>query len=194
MMSPEVPTVTSSSLQGKAALVTGGGRGIGRAICLQLARKGISAIAITYVGNKEAADEVAAQCISLGAKQAISIKADILDPNIGPDLIKAVLSGLNTTTLDIIINNAAIVDMTLNEPFESTTLEGFTRTLQLNKRQYLHPSNIDIGSAILGNPPPELALKRCTGHPGCNSLSTHRRRYSVRMGRFERESAAKRNH
>lgn len=120
------------SLQGRSALVTGGGRGIGRAISLQLARKGITAIAITYVGNKTTADEVAAKCRDLGAKKAIVIKADLLDPEIGPGLIASVLSGLETESLDIIINNAAIVDMSLNEAFERTTARGFSTVMQGN--------------------------------------------------------------
>ena len=131
MDSLSVPFPTSS-LHGKAALVTGGGRGIGRAIFLQLARKGITALAITYVENKSAADEIAAQCLELGAKKAIVIKADILNPSIGSKLINAVFSGLNIDILDIIINNAALVDMNLNEPFEKTTAEGFSKMMQGN--------------------------------------------------------------
>lgn len=122
----------SSSLEGKAALVTGGGRGIGRAISIQLARKGISFLAITYVGNKIAADDVASQCRELGAKKVVVIKAEVLDPEIGPKLIDEVLSSLKIATLDIIINNAALVDMSLNQPFTQTTLKGFATMLQGN--------------------------------------------------------------
>jgi 3-oxoacyl-[acyl-carrier protein] reductase len=124
--------IPTSSLEGKSALVTGGGRGIGRAISLQLARKGISFLAITYVGNKTAADDVASQCRSLGAKKVAVIKADLLDPEIGPKLLSSVFSTLNITTLDIVVNNAALVDMALNQPFTSTTLSGFTTMLQGN--------------------------------------------------------------
>ena len=131
-MAPLDAPIATSSLNGKAALVTGGGRGIGRAISLQLARKGITALAITYVGNKSAADETAAQCLELGVKKAIAIKADILDASVGSKLIEAVLSGLNTDKLDIVINNAALVDMTLNEPFEQMTLAGFSKLMQGN--------------------------------------------------------------
>ena len=54
-------------VRGKCALVTGGGRGIGRAICLELAQKGAD-IALVYAGNTQAAEETAAACRALGVK------------------------------------------------------------------------------------------------------------------------------
>ena len=65
------------NLNGKAALVTGGGRGIGRAICLELARQGANLI-INYAGNQEAAAETAAACGRLGA-EAVIVQADVAD-------------------------------------------------------------------------------------------------------------------
>lgn len=123
-------TQPSASLEGKSALVTGGGRGIGRAISLQLARKGITSLAITYVSSKSSADAVAAECLKLGAKKAIVIKADILNPNIGPDLIKAVLEGLDISILDIIVNNAAVLNS--EEPFQDLTVDEFGKLMQGN--------------------------------------------------------------
>ena len=61
-----------------AALVTGGGRGIGRAISLALAAAGFD-ICINYAGNAAAAEQTAADCAALGVK-AVTRQADVSDP------------------------------------------------------------------------------------------------------------------
>lgn len=100
---------SSASLAGKYAIVTGGSRGIGAAIAVQLARKGAEAIAITYVGNKALAENVVAEIEAIGAK-AIAIRADIESNDVGEVLIRDALRGLHTEHLDIIVNNAALLD------------------------------------------------------------------------------------
>jgi len=62
-------------LSGKAALVTGGSRGIGRAIALALAEQGAS-VAVNYMSNKDAADEVVSEISGVGAK-AIALQGDV---------------------------------------------------------------------------------------------------------------------
>ena len=54
----------------RCALVTGGSRGIGRAVCQELARAGF-AIAVNYAGNQQAAQETAEACRALGVKAEI---------------------------------------------------------------------------------------------------------------------------
>ena len=69
------------SLKGKVALVTGGSRGIGRAVCLELARQGAD-VAVNYAGNAQAAEAVAEECRALGV-EAITVQADVADAGVG---------------------------------------------------------------------------------------------------------------
>lgn len=94
----------TTELQGKTALVTGGSRGIGRAIALKLASMGAD-IAILYVGNPDEAAESCEMIDALGSK----VKAYICDVSKlaqTQDAIKEVLADFGT--IDILINNAGI--------------------------------------------------------------------------------------
>ncbi|KAH8663896.1 hypothetical protein BGZ61DRAFT_367562 [Ilyonectria robusta] len=117
---------------GKTAIVTGGSRGIGRAIALHFARKGLSNIAITYVANRNAAEATLDECRKLGIKHSIAIHADALDPDFGTKIIPQVLQGLKTTTIDILINNAVLADPSAAKPIKETTLKNFLEIMQAN--------------------------------------------------------------
>ncbi|KAH0830933.1 hypothetical protein AYO21_06463 [Fonsecaea monophora] len=120
------------SLEGKTALVTGGSRGIGAAVAVQLAQRGASKIAITYAGNTKAADSTLEELKKLGVQKAIAIQADLLDPQLGANLIPQVLSGLDTKTIDITVCNAALNTPDLVVPFANITLENFNKVFQGN--------------------------------------------------------------
>jgi 3-oxoacyl-[acyl-carrier protein] reductase len=92
-------------LTGKAALVTGGGRGLGRAIALALARQG-AAVAINYRANAEAAAAVVAEVEALGSR-AIAVQGDTAGGRAACEaIVKAALEALDR--LDILVNNAGI--------------------------------------------------------------------------------------
>ena len=88
----------------KTAVVTGGSRGLGRAICLELARGGANVV-FCYAGNEAAANETAAACESLGAK-AVAIRCDVSKE----DEVKALMDAALKTfgRIDILVNNAGI--------------------------------------------------------------------------------------
>jgi enoyl-[acyl-carrier protein] reductase III len=90
-------------VRGKIALVTGGGRGIGRAITLRLARLGADVL-VNYLRNAEAAEETVKEARALG------VRAETLRGHMGdPDKIEAMFDtiGEKFGALDILVNNAA---------------------------------------------------------------------------------------
>ena len=91
-------------LKGKAALVTGGSRGIGRAVCLELARRG-ACVAVNYAGNAAAAEETVESCKAMGV-DAFSVQADVADAAACDAMVKEVLSRFGR--LDNLVNNAGI--------------------------------------------------------------------------------------
>lgn len=92
------------SLNNKVALITGGSRGIGKAIALELAKNGVN-IAINYNSNEAKAKEVIEEAKSYGAK-AIAIKANVAIGEDVQQMIKQVEEELNT--IDILVNNAGV--------------------------------------------------------------------------------------
>jgi 3-oxoacyl-[acyl-carrier protein] reductase len=89
-------------LNGKCALVTGGSRGIGRAICLALAKQGAS-VALVYAGNEAAAAETAALVQALGVPVK-AYRCDVADFAATEALVKAVTEDFGG--IDLLINNA----------------------------------------------------------------------------------------
>lgn len=92
-------------MKGKIALVTGGSRGIGRAIALKLAEAGCDT-AILYAGREDAARQTAADIEGLGVR-ALAIQCDVSDENQAAAAFKRVCAELGTP--DILVNNAGIV-------------------------------------------------------------------------------------
>jgi 3-oxoacyl-[acyl-carrier protein] reductase len=91
-------------LSGKTALVTGGSRGIGRAIVTRLATQGAD-VAFTYLGNEAAAGETAAAVEGLG-RTALAIQGDARESEAAEATVKVALEALGK--LDILVNNAGI--------------------------------------------------------------------------------------
>ena len=92
------------SLTGKTAIVTGGSRGIGRAVCLDLARRGCN-IVLSFAGNTAAADQTVAECQALGV-QALAVQGNVADADAVKALFDAALEKFGA--IDILVNNAGI--------------------------------------------------------------------------------------
>ena len=89
-------------LTDKVALVTGGSRGIGRAIALALAGQG-ARVAVNYVTNRDAAGEVVQQ---IGEGRAVAIQGDVADAGDAKRLVKETIEAFGS--LQILVNNAGL--------------------------------------------------------------------------------------
>ena len=98
-------------LEGKRAIVTGGSRGIGRGISVELARQGADVVINYFAGadrgfaRDTAHDETVAEIEALG-RRAIAVEGDIADPQVSTDLVQAAVDAFGG--VDILASNAGI--------------------------------------------------------------------------------------
>ncbi|MCB0211016.1 MAG: SDR family oxidoreductase [Anaerolineae bacterium] len=120
-----------ATAKSKIALVTGGSRGLGRDMALNLAKKGIDVV-LTYNSNKEKADEVVAEIQSLGQK-AVAFQLDTSNIKLFDDFINQITAYLQEqtgdTNFDFLINNAGTA---LYAPFAETTEEQFDSVMNIH--------------------------------------------------------------
>ncbi|MGW2326446.1 3-oxoacyl-ACP reductase family protein [Streptomyces sp. NPDC001700] len=115
------------TLDGKAALVTGGSRGIGEAIAHRLAEDGAD-VALTYHHQADRAANIVEQIKALG-RRALAIRADSADP----EAVRAAVAGAADEfgRLDIVVNNAGAGAL---GPVTELSLEDVDRVLDVNVR------------------------------------------------------------
>jgi 3-oxoacyl-[acyl-carrier protein] reductase len=119
-----------STLTNKAALVTGGSRGIGAAIAKRLAADGAS-VAVTYTKGADAAASVV-QAIKKDGGKAIAIQADAADPDAVNAAVEKTVAAFGR--LDVLVNNAGTA---FPKTFEESTLEEMDRVIDINVRGVL---------------------------------------------------------
>ena len=147
-------------LTGKNALVTGAGRGIGKAIALELAAKGAFVI-VNYNGSKEAAEQTVAEIKAAGG-DAIAYQCSVSDYEACGAMITALIK--EYAHIDILVKNAGITRDGLlmkmsEEDFDAvinTNLKGCFNTIRHMSRYFLKQRagkiiNISSVSGILGN-------------------------------------------
>ena len=158
-MSAKPPT----DLSGKTALVTGGARGIGRAVALHLAARG-AAIAVNYRARADAANEVVESIRSSGG-QAIAVRADVCDKQAVETMIATVAEQL--ASADILINNAGLFLTGALLGFEDDDFDRMWRTNVkgvVNCVSAAAPAMIDSGWGRIVNIASNAGIG--TAHPG----------------------------
>ena len=148
------------NVAGKTAVVTGGSRGIGRAICLELAGQGAN-IVLCYAGNGSSAAETTAACEQLGVK-ALALRCNVADAGEVKAMMDTALAEFGR--IDILVNNAGITRdgllmMMKEEDFDAvldTNLKGAflcmkaaTRTMM--KQRYGRIVNLSSVVGLRGN-------------------------------------------
>lgn len=151
----------SLSLSGRVAIVTGGSRGIGRAIALELAGRG-AAVAVNYLRSPEAANQIVSQIQASGGK-AIAVQADVSSLEQAQTLINAAIQELGG--LDILVNNAGIIrdglimmmkeedwDAVLTTNLKSTFNCSKAAVRHMMRKRYGRIINISSVAGQMGNP------------------------------------------
>ncbi|MFC9732237.1 SDR family NAD(P)-dependent oxidoreductase [Streptomyces roseolus] len=117
----------TTRMDGTAALVTGGSRGIGAATAVRLAREGAD-VAFTYVRDEAAAKEVAAR-IEAAGRRALPLRADAADAGDAAGAVHRAADGLGR--LDVLVNNVGVGVL---GPLAELTLADVDRVLAVNVR------------------------------------------------------------
>ncbi len=136
--------MTTQTLAGKVALVTGGSRGIGRAACLKLAAAG-AAVAVNYHSRADAAAEVV-EAIREAGGRALAVEADVADRAAVALMVERVTAELGP--IEVLINNAGLLFSGSLLDYDDAQLDAMWRT---NVKGILHstaavaPSMIERG-------------------------------------------------
>ncbi len=147
-------------MKDRTAIVTGGSRGIGRAICVEFAKRGANLL-INYAGNSSAAEETAEICRNLGV-QADLVQGDVAEWAVCERIAETAMETFGS--VDILVNNAGITRDNLlmrmsEEDFDAvirTNLRGSFLMMkavsrQMMKQRYGRIVNLSSVVGLLGN-------------------------------------------
>jgi 3-oxoacyl-[acyl-carrier protein] reductase len=116
-------------LKDRVAIVTGGGTGIGRAVCLRLARSGVRAVVVNFSRSADDAQATAAEVGALGS-EALAHQADIADEAAVKSMVAATVDRYGR--LDVLVNNAATTHFIAHPDLDGLTDDVWNDILNVN--------------------------------------------------------------
>src|SRR5437868_13927198 len=120
------------TIDGAVVIVTGGARGIGRAIAEELGREG-ARVVVNYAKSKEAAEELATQLQQKGSPEAVAIQADVSDAAQAAKLVEETIQRFGR--IDVLVNNAGInIDRTM----KNLSPEDWDKVIQVDMNSYYY--------------------------------------------------------
>ena len=115
-------------LEGKVALITGGGTGIGRAVGRMFAQEGAD-VAVNYSRSEKEANETVAELLGLGVRAA-AVKADVSKDAEARQMVDRTVREFGR--LDILVNNAGVTNPVPHEKLEDLTEDMWDRAMAVN--------------------------------------------------------------
>ena len=115
-------------LEGKCAIVTGGATGIGRAVCLSLAREGASVV-VNYSRSEKEAEQTARDATSAGG-QGVTFKADVADEEKVKEMVAFARESFGR--VDVLVNNAGYTQFIKHTELDKLTDELWDRIFAVN--------------------------------------------------------------
>ncbi len=139
----------SGKLQGKAALITGGDSGIGRAVAVLFAREGAD-VAIVYLKEEQGDADETQRAVEKEGRKCVQLPGDLCDPAFCKEVVERTVRELGK--LDVLVNNAAYQNH--KKGLEEITDDEFNRTFQTNIYAYFRLARAALphlkpGSAII---------------------------------------------
>jgi acetoacetyl-CoA reductase len=126
-----------TELKDKVAIVTGGSRGIGAAISMELAKNGVK-IVLNYASRKELAEKMVAEINEIGG-EAIAVQADVSNKDEASSLVQEAIDHFGR--LDILVNNAGI---TRDSTFKKLSEEDWRKVIDVNLNSVYNNTSVAL--------------------------------------------------
>ncbi len=120
------------TLEGAVVVVTGAGRGIGRAIAEELGHGG-ARVVVNYSKSKEAAEDLVARLQQNGSPEAVAIQADVSDAAQAANLIEETIKRFGR--IDVLVNNAGI---NIDRSMKNLTTEDWDKVIRVDLSSYFY--------------------------------------------------------